>query len=97
MRQKQCKHETKDTETEKVRGRERVIERKRESVRDRREAGSGRLPSGDQGAGIAALDDDVGADVTVNASVLALTEVVVELSLAMVEVALLVMALLVMT
>jgi len=87
----------KDTETEKVRGRERVIERKRKSVRDRREAGSGRLPSGDRGTGVVALDDDVGADVTVNASVLALAEVVVELSPAMVEVALLIMALLVMT
>jgi len=72
-----------------VRGRE--IERKRKGVRDRKEAGSGRLPIGDRGAGVVALDDDVGADVTVNASVLALAEVDVELSPVMVEVALLVL------
>jgi len=80
-----------DTETEKVRGRERVIERKRKRVRDRREAGSRRLPIDDREAGVVALDDDVGTDVTVTASVLALAEVVVELSSAIVEVALLVM------
>ena len=68
-----------------------MIARKRKSVKDRREAGSGRLPIDDRGAGVVALDDDVGADVTVTVPVLALVDVVVELSSAMVEAALLVM------